>query len=110
VSAARDELAQIRRDLDAGRASTQSLVQLYNAASDAEQRRDVEALTAARTLAQQLAEVLDDRLRADGQRLVELCTQLLQRIMPPAKPSCPACGRELDGSPVRCRGCGELLV
>jgi hypothetical protein len=51
------ELAQIEQDIDDGRASAASLVRLFNAATEAEQRRDVDALTRACVLAKQLIEV-----------------------------------------------------
>ncbi len=113
-----DELAQIERDVETGNASAQSLVQLFNVASEAEQRRDVEVLTRACAVAKRLTEVLGNELAADALRLLELCNEQLTGLRSgageegsrPGKLTCPACGRELEGSPVRCRACGELLV
>jgi hypothetical protein len=55
-------------------------------------------------------------LAADALRLLDLCNELLSGVQAAeaaAAPgreaaTCPACGRELEGSPVRCRACGEL--
>ena len=113
-----DELAQIERDIEAGRCSAASLVQLFNAASEAEQQRDVPTLTRACALAQRLAASAGNDLAADANHLLDLCNELLARVqtsdaeshVQPAADSCPGCGRKLEGSPVRCRACGELLV
>jgi hypothetical protein len=112
-----DELAQIERDAESGRVSAASLVALFNLASEAEQRRDLELLRRACALARRLAEAPGAGLGDDARRLVDLCDELLASLEPgqqgPAGrrgSTCPACGRELAGSPVRCRACGELLV
>ena len=116
-----EELSQIAEDIDRGRASAESLVQLFNAASEAEQRRDVDALTRACVLAKRLVEALGNGLAADAIRLLDHCQELLARIQAtatatattPTRPgaaTCPSFGRELEGSPVRCRACGELLI
>jgi hypothetical protein len=112
-----DEFAQIEDDIERGRASAGSLVQLFNAASEAERQHDIDALNRACVLAKRLAAVLGDGLAADAVRLLDLCHELLARVQATVRtPSgsgaatCPACGRELEGSPVRCRACGELLI
>jgi hypothetical protein len=113
-----DELAQIERDIADGRASAESLVQLFNAASDAEQQRDIDALSRACQIAKRLTETLGNGLAADAVRLLEHCNELLAHVQTatPAPPrgagaaTCPGCGRPLEGSPVRCRACGELLI
>lgn len=113
-----DELAQIERDIADGRASATSLVQLFNVASEAEQQRDVDALKRACGVAKRLTETLGNGLAADAVRLLGHCNDLLARTQTaePAPPhlvdaaTCPGCGRALDGSPVRCRACGELLI
>ncbi len=112
-----DELARIERDVEGGQASGASLVALFNLASDAEQRRDLALLRRACALARRLAEAPGDTLAADARRLADLCDELLARLEPSQQEqaggtvsTCPACGRELAGSPVRCRACGELLV
>lgn len=118
MSALSDELAQIEQDIENGQASAGSLVLLFNAASEAEQQRDVEALTRACAVARRLTETLGNGLAADALRLHDLCNDLLTRVQSiepetarrPAVATCPGCGRELEGSPVRCRACGELLV
>jgi hypothetical protein len=110
-----NELAQIERDIADGRASAESLVQLFNVASEAEQQRDLAALSHACQVAKRLAETLGDGLAADAVRLLEHCQDLLAQVQMAATPTgsaatCPGCGRELEGSPVRCRTCGELLI
>jgi hypothetical protein len=118
VAALRDELAQIEQDIEDGRASAGSLVQLFNAAAEAEQQRDSAALTRACMVARRLAQALGDGLAADAIRLLDHCGELLTRVQTAestaspgrAAKTCPACGQELVGSPVRCRACGHLLV
>jgi len=113
-----DEFAQIERDIADGRASPTSLVQLFNVASEAEQQRDVDALKRACEVAKRLTETLGNGLAADAVRLLEHCNELLARVQtaepepprPAGAATCPACGRALEGSPVRCRVCGELLI
>lgn len=113
-----DELAEIEQDIENGQASAASLVQLFNAASEAERQRDVDALTRACAVARRLVESLGTGLAADALRLLELCNEQLTRVQTeelateprPDAATCPACGRELEGGPVRCRACGELLV
>ena len=110
-----DELTQIEHDIADGSASANSLVQLFNVDSEAEQRRDVDTLPHACQVARQLTETLWNGLATDAVRLLEHCNDLLARVQK-AEPSsagattCPGCGRELEGSPVRCRVCGELLI
>lgn len=111
----RDELAQIERNIADGSASAMSLVDLFNVASEAEQRRDADTLTRACQVARRLTETLGNGLAADAVRLLEHCNELLARVQAAGPPSpgittCPGCGRELEGSPVRCRVCGELLI
>jgi hypothetical protein len=113
-----DELAQIERDIADGRASATSLVQLFNVASEAEQQRDINALKRACEVAKRLTETLENELAADAVRLLGHCTELLARVQtaepaspaPAAASTCPGCGRPLEGNPVRCRACGELLI
>jgi hypothetical protein len=62
------------------RTASSSLVLLFYAASEAEQRRDVDALTHACVLAKRLAEVLGEGLAADPIRLLDLCNELLARV------------------------------
>jgi hypothetical protein len=74
-----DQLAQVESDIEAGHASSESLVQLFNAASEAEERGDLEALARACALARWLTEALRDGLAADAVRLSELCNRLFIR-------------------------------
>ncbi|SRR5579884_1640128 len=108
-----EELLAVRSEIEARQVTAQSLVRLYNAATEAEHRRDLAALAEARELAQRLAAVVDAPLALEARRLVALCAELLERVeetVASTAATCPACGRELSGSPVRCRACGELLV
>jgi hypothetical protein len=80
--------------------SGQSLVSLFNAATDAGEQRDPTALAEARTVAERLAEGLAAACVVDARRLLEHCEELmrantatpsLQREPSPAV--CPICGR-----------------
>jgi hypothetical protein len=74
-----DELARIEADIEAGRASAVSLVQLFDAVSAAEQRGDLAALARACALARWLTEVLPNGLASDAIRLSTLCKELFVR-------------------------------
>lgn len=103
-------LASIRAELDAGSSSPQLLVLLYNAISDAAERGDAEVLAAARATAERMTRELPENLTPDAQRLLQACDELAKQLAPRVTTTCPACSRELEGSPVRCRFCGELLL
>jgi hypothetical protein len=100
------ELAQIEQDIDDGRASAASLVRLFNAATEAEQRRDVDALTRACVLAKQLIEVLGDGVAADAIRLLDHCQDLLSHVHATATTqsgsdaaTCPGAGANSKATP-----------
>jgi hypothetical protein len=80
VSALSDELAQIEHGIEHGQASAGSLGQLFNAASEAEQQHDVDALTRACAVARRLTEALGNGLAADALRLLDLCNDLLPHV------------------------------
>jgi len=105
-----EALDSITAELDAGSTSPQLLVLLYNAISDAADRGNAGELAQARAIAERLATELPEPLRPDAARLLEACDELVKQLAPQVTTICPACGRELEGSPVRCRSCGELLV
>jgi hypothetical protein len=110
-----DPLEAVRDELQAGGYSPQTLVLLYNAALDAEQRHDLATLEQACRLAEQLAACIDQSLAPEAERLLTLCTESIERVRKsssgaPATIACPGCGREIPADAVRCRGCGTLLV
>jgi hypothetical protein len=105
-----EALDAIAAELDAGATSPQLLVLLYNAISDAAERGDAAELAQARAVAERLSTELPESLRPDAVRLLQACDEVARQLAPKVTTVCPACGRELEGSPVRCRFCGELLV
>jgi predicted RNA-binding Zn-ribbon protein involved in translation (DUF1610 family) len=110
-----DTLAAVRADLQAGQHSPQTFVHLFNAASEAEQRRDLATLEEARRLAEQLAASADETMAPEAQRLVAICAESVERVRGASGGgsttlACPGCGREISGDAVRCRRCGTLLV
>jgi len=105
-----EALAAIQAELDGGSTSPQLLVLLYNAIADAAERGDAAELAAARALAGRMSRELPESLQPDALRLLQACDELAKQLAPKVVTTCPACGRELEGSPVRCRFCGELLL
>jgi hypothetical protein len=111
-------LGTVREQVEAGTVSGQTLVLLFRAAEEAEHQRDVDELSQILELAQQIAVIASDALRAEAERLIGLCEERLARAQarpagatPPARAgACPGCGRPLLASAVRCRACGTLLV
>jgi hypothetical protein len=114
-------LDAVREQIGAGRVSAESLVLLFHATSEAEQRDDVPALQEALALAREITRTAEEKLRDEGERLVALCEQSLARVQTPSRSdeprsaagpvsTCPECGRELPVNAVRCRACGFLLV
>jgi hypothetical protein len=111
-------LATVREQVEAGSVSAQTLVLLFRAVEEAEERRDVDALNQGLQLAQHIAAAAGDALRVEAERLTALCEERLARARaspraatPRAGESgCPGCGRPLPASAVRCRACGTLLV
>ena len=116
-----EQLEAVHEELQAGTVSAQSLVLLFRAASEAEERGDLPALEEALGLARGIARTAEEALRPEAERLVALCEQSLERTrrgISAAQASqgaegivaCPECGRQLDEGAVRCRACGFLLV
>jgi len=106
-------LEAARQQLEDG-VGPQTLVLVFRAAEEAEQRRDVAELEEVLQLAGRVQESAGADLRDDADRLIALCGQLLERARAQAAESveeaCPECGRPLPESAVRCRSCGTLLV
>jgi hypothetical protein len=116
-----EQLEAVHEELAAGTVSAQSLVLLFRAASEAEERGDLAALDDALGLAREIARVANDALEPEAERLVALCAQSLERTRQETSAAqasqraegivtCPECGRQLEESAVRCRACGFLFV
>jgi hypothetical protein len=112
-----DRVSEVREQVDAGRVSPQSLVVLFNAASDAGHARDLETLEQTLELARAIAGS-EPSFRADAERLVAICEQTLDAVRvgasatpgAEAAPTCPECGNEVAASALRCRRCGHLFL
>ena len=111
-----DSVDAVRRQIDAGAVSGETLVLLFRAVEEAAQRQDVGELKEGLELAQQVVHAAEDALRPQAERLVALCEERLASA-PPAggaasgeEIACPGCGRPVAASAVRCRACGTLLV
>lgn len=106
-------LEAARQQLEDG-VGPQTLVLVFRAAEEAEQRRDVSELEEVLRLARRVQEAAGADLRDDAERLIALCGELRARARAQAPASmeeaCPECGRPLAESAVRCRSCGTLLV
>jgi hypothetical protein len=115
-----ERVEAVRKELASGAVSPQSLVLLFNAASDAEHARDTAALEDILAVAGQTARTADQALRADAERLLEMCEQSLLRARAPGGASggpqagaasvCPDCGNEVPSSALRCRRCGHRFI
>ena len=115
-----EHLESVRRDLDAGAVSAETLVLLFRAAEEAEEQRDEQDLEQALELAQRVVGQADPALAAEAGRLLALCDERLERTRGARDAArfsaaagtiaCPDCGRPVDASAVRCRSCGTLLV
>lgn len=106
-------LEAARQQLEDG-VGPQTLVLVFRAAEEAEQRRDVAELEEVLQLAQRARKAAGADLRDDADRLMVLCRELLERARAQAPASveeaCPECSRPLTENAVRCRSCGRLLV
>ena len=80
-----NELAQVEQDIEHGHVSAGSLVQLFNVASEAEQQRDLEALTRACTVARRLAEALGNGLAATRSGYSTSATSCSAAFRPPKR-------------------------
>ena len=114
-----ERLVAVRAELEAGSVSPQSLVLLFNAASDADHAADVPALEETLELARALAALADETLRPEAERLVRICEQSLAGVRDRQAQGeslgggagvCPECGSEVPGDAVRCRRCGHRFV
>jgi ribosomal protein L40E len=114
-----ERLREIEHEVDAGTVSPQSLVLLFNAASDAEHLGDLAALEKIFALARSVASAADETLRPEADRLVALCEQSLltvrdqyeaSKIQPTAESLCPECGNEVPPNAIRCRRCGHRFI
>ena len=115
-----DRVAAVREELGSGGVSAQSLVLLFNAASDAEHARDIATLEDVLDVARETARAADPSLRTDAERLLEMCEQSLLRAREqggaPGGPAagrgnvCPDCGNEVQDNAVRCRRCGHRFI
>lgn len=110
-------LLEVRAQIDAGQVSPNSLMLLFNTATDAGHAHDLETLEQTLELARAIAGT-DPTFAADAERLVEICEEMLtavgasspQPTAAPKSPRCPECGNEVSASAVRCRRCGHLLL
>ena len=110
----------VDEQLERGTASPQSLVLLFRAGEEAEERRDIAELERTLALARRLARTAGETLAAEAERLIALCEQRLERTRAAREPAtttliegastCPGCGRPITPSALRCRACGTLLV
>jgi len=116
-----ERLAVVRQEVEAGSVSPQSLVLLFNAASDAENAGDIARLEQSLALARAIAEVGGESLQAEAERLATICEQSLTGVRErheasgAAEPrdgmfSCPECGNEVPGDALRCRRCGHRFI
>jgi hypothetical protein len=111
-----DRVATVREEVASGAVSPQSLVLLFNAASDAEHARDLATLEEILDVARATVRTADEALRTDAERLLEMCEQNLARARhqgeAPGGPGlvCPDCGHEVPDNAVRCRRCGHRFI
>ena len=115
-----DRVAAVREELGSGGVSAQSLVLLFNAASDAEHGRDVATLEDILDVASQAVRTADAALRPDAERLLEMCEQSLLRAREQGGASgrpeagaanlCPDCGNKVPENALRCRRCGHRFI
>jgi len=114
-----DRLSTIQAEVDAGTVTPQSLVLLFNVASDADHAGDIATLEQTLSLARAVADGAGEVLRVEAERLAAICEQTLadvrQReaggtVEPADAPGvCPDCGSELPVNVLRCRRCGRTF-
>ena len=111
-----ESLDIVRRHVEAGTVSGETLVLLCRMVEDAAQRHDADELHETLRLAQQIVTVAGETLRPEAERLVTLCAERIAQVpsaatpLPDGEVPCPGCGRPVPASAVRCRSCGTLLV
>ena len=116
-----DRLAAVREEVESGSVSPQSLVLLFNVASDAEHAGDVATLERTLDLARAIAEMAGENLRAEAERLAGICEQSLASVRERHESSgasepgagsmiCPECGNEVPTDALRCRRCGHRFI
>ena len=75
-----DRLGAVREEVESGSVSPQSLVLLFNVASDAEHAGDVATLERTLDLARAIAAMAGENLRAEAERLAGICEQSLASV------------------------------
>jgi predicted RNA-binding Zn-ribbon protein involved in translation (DUF1610 family) len=116
-----ERLSAVRQEVEAGTVSPQSLVTLFNAASDADHAGDIKTLEQTLDLARAIAVTAGESLRAEAERLARICEQSLASVRERHEASgatqphggmmiCPECGNEVPEDALRCRRCGHLFI
>ena len=115
-----ERVEAVRKELASGAVSPQSLVLLFNAASDAEHAKDIATLEDVLDVARETARTADPSLQTDAERLLEMCEQSLLRAREqggaPGRPEagaanlCPDCGNKVPENALRCRRCGHRFI
>ena len=108
-----EHLDAVKRDVEAGTVTADTLVLLFRACEEAEQARDPVELEETEALARAVVAEAPDPLRPEAARLLSHWAERFAAAKP--KPTieeieCPGCGRPVPASAVRCRACGTLLV
>jgi predicted RNA-binding Zn-ribbon protein involved in translation (DUF1610 family) len=116
-----ERLTEVREEIQAGTVSPQSLVLLFNVASDAEHLGDMATLEQTLVLARAMAETAGESLTAEAERLATICEQSLASVREREERSqqtephegmilCPECGNEVLADALRCRRCGHRFI
>lgn len=109
-----ERLTSVRFEVESGSVSPQSLVALFNAASDADHDGDLATLRQTLELARAIAGA-EGSYRSDAEQLVAICERMLGAAAGTGSTSsesivCPECGNEVTASALRCRRCGHLFL
>jgi ribosomal protein L40E len=116
-----ERLSVVRQEVEVGSVSPQSLVLLFNAASDAENAGDIATLEQSLRLARAIAEVGGESLLAEAERLAAICEESLVSVRERHEASaateprigmitCPECDNEVSADALRCRRCGHRFI
>ena len=116
-----ERLSAVRQEIEAGSVSPHSLVLLFSAASDAEHAGDIATLEQTLDLARAIAEMAEESLQAETERLATICEQSLSAVRERREASgateprdgmiiCPECGNQVPADALRCRRCGHLFI